>query len=326
MRSCKFCHQEFDDAVKHQMYASHVANCPLNPTLKERANRIRASLTQERLTVEIVCLKCGTPFTITCTQKNLDKGNHKKHCSRSCANGHVVTKDTAKKISQSLRSKSTVSVRFKNSDRSEILPKKTKAKLTCSHCGAEFENFPGRKYCSKNCGRIASHNNVAYRQNLSQKRIEAIQRGVKNDYGRRCTYVWKDAKIRCDSGVEYAGIDYVLLNYDVARIDRCDELKVVIPYVDDAGQDRKFIPDFMVTLNDGSKMIVECKGHVPPASQLNVKWKKYAELAELKRVVLAEYARQNNIESLWFTNKMHSKFYNRLKTRLASMSHEVESC
>ena len=48
---------------------------------------------------EFICKKCGKKYFLYLTDKELSKGKYRKHCTRKCANTHVVSDETKKKIS-----------------------------------------------------------------------------------------------------------------------------------------------------------------------------------------------------------------------------------
>lgn len=90
---------------------------------------------------ELICKKCGNKFKIKCSENNFIKGKHKKYCSSSCANSHIVNEETKNKISNSLK---------------KIYSEKY---FKCKICGKIFNehDYNSKYYCSNECKKISKY-------------------------------------------------------------------------------------------------------------------------------------------------------------------------
>lgn len=64
----------------------------------------------DRITLEQNCPKCGEKFEIKITKSEYKRNKYKKYCSRKCSNGHVVSEDLKKKISESCKNSEKVKI------------------------------------------------------------------------------------------------------------------------------------------------------------------------------------------------------------------------
>lgn len=137
MYECIYCKQPFEDSKKrsyHQRY------CKMSPDYerkrlafqlagKETSSKNKGKQWVPRIHYEFICEKCGKPFSkdLTLTQRNKLT---RLFCSRKCANSHIQTEETKRKISQTLKKNVKVAII-----------------KTCKNCG----NPIGRKstYCIK---------------------------------------------------------------------------------------------------------------------------------------------------------------------------------
>ena len=92
---------------------------------------------------EISCQKCGKKFTLKLTESQYIKNKYRKHCSRSCANSRVFSKESIeKKRAAALNNKKLNKTKYKYKN------------YTCKYCGKNFtviddRDLSSRKYCSK---------------------------------------------------------------------------------------------------------------------------------------------------------------------------------
>ncbi len=216
---------------------------------------------------------------------NLEKGRKMKT---------VHSEDVRKKISNSLKGRSVGGRKVE------------KIYKVCEICSSEFyagnrgnKETKKRKVCSRECAIKLSSKVMCERASL----------GLIKNKGIKCKYIFKGKIIKCDSKVEYACLDFFEGNYNVLEISRS---KDIIEY-EYEGKKEKYNPDFSILTDDG-EFIVECKTIIKNAF-LNDKWRKYNEVSNIKKEILAEYAKNKGIESFWFTKELHRKFYNSLKNR-----------
>lgn len=205
-----------------------------------------------------------------------------KFCCRGCANARTHTIESKAKTSASLFGRRRVPL--------------TK-KLRCERCEKTFD-VPWNAY-RKTCSSICA------KELLSLKAIKRVISGKIRSKSFRCTYVFKDDTIRCDSLMEYACLDWCEKNLNPASMIRST---LVLEYIDDNVK-RRYVPDFEILTKDNRHIFVECKSSFVNAI-LNQKWHKYGHTADLKKVALEEHAATCNASVIWFdANKMHRQFY-----------------
>ena len=86
---CEFCNKNFF-TYKHA-FTYHVNRCNHNP---ESVSYLREHT--------IICIKCGSPFIIKCTDSEFEKGAYRKYCSTKCSHSRIMTDSRKIKISNSL--------------------------------------------------------------------------------------------------------------------------------------------------------------------------------------------------------------------------------
>ncbi len=224
----------------------------------------------------INCCICGELF-----EANKRSDPSKCYCQK-CRAGKKIAKKT-----NDIKAKKKYKVKIKEKNVSNI----------CKTCKNEFLWYDIKSYCSKEC----------YNEGLSIRRIEAIKSGKTNFNSIKCVFDFNGKKIRCDSKIEYSGLDYFVKNYNVKEIDRCD---FSIEYYYNSGKHR-FLPDFKI-ITDTRTYIVECKSFVSSKVH-NEKWHFYNETQEFKKAALIEYCKKNNYEPFWFTKNMNGRHYASLK-------------
>jgi len=212
-----------------------------------------------------------------------------RFCSCKCSRG-FSTKAKRKEINEKVSKKLT----------------KEKIERICKICGKTFKPkkiSSDRKYCG-----TCTFKSPEYRENASKIRIENILSGKVEKFGKskKCIYEFKNTNIKCDSKLEYFGIEYAIEKYNPEKITRCN---FYIDYVDFLGEKRKFIPDFII-FTENSIIIMECK-YDKLYYKLNEKWQNYIENSIIKKKVLEEYCKKQSYEILWFTNKTGKKYKHR---------------
>ena len=184
--------------------------------------------------------------------------------------------------------------------------------MVCGHCKVEFTySKKQQKFCSTSCAGF----DIAHRPEIkaaksaqqSQRIIDGLLSGRLKSI--RCTYEYKGVVIQCDSKVEYAGLDWVINQYDVLSIERC---AFMIPYEYEGT--RNYVPDFLVKTTKGT-FVLECKGEVSD-KRLQRKWSRYYETIPFKKEALDRYCAANEYTPLQFNKNMHSKFYYSCKPTL----------
>lgn len=128
MFKCKYCGKEFE---KKQQLGGHITCCKYNE------NRSHNRPIHKNI-YKFNCLKCNKEFELELTEKQFINGNHRKHCSVSCANSHIISNEIKQKISEAL---------IKNNEIQRI----------CKVCNkvyiANTDEFPGSTtfVCSDEC-------------------------------------------------------------------------------------------------------------------------------------------------------------------------------
>ena len=134
---CKYCGKQCNNG---QSLGGHMVNCQNNYKKQQSHIKSSTSLLAKRVSHEVRCAKCGTPFILELTPKSLQSGKYTKYCSRSCANSRTHSVQTRSKISQSMRKFKPIQIT-----------------LFCKQCGCEFSwvkkkrHLPIRKFCSRIC-------------------------------------------------------------------------------------------------------------------------------------------------------------------------------
>lgn len=176
-----------------------------------------------------LCEKCGKPFEVDLRKRDQRK---KRFCSRSCANGHIVTEKQKEKTRKSIR---------KYLDSIGIIPKGQRIyNHKCIICGKEFYNNHKRtKTCCQQCS-----NELVRRTMIKHK-----AGGYRPGSGRSKMGWYKG--IQCGSTYELV---YVIYNLDHnIKFKRCEkEFKYQYK-----GKEFTYHPDF--ELED--ETIIEIKGY-----------------------------------------------------------------
>lgn len=141
---------------------------------------------------------------------------------------------------------------------------------------------------------------------MSKQRIEALKYGSETGCGHKCHFEFNNEKIRCDSKLEYACLQYAVKYLNAKKIMRHKE---AIEY---KKKDKicRFLPDFIIE-TQSEKFIVECK-YDRAGKYLNKKWGNYLGSAILKKKVLIRHAKENGMRWLWFTNMTWKEGYSEL--------------
>jgi len=166
----------------------------------------------------------------------------------------------------------------------------------CIDCGAIIHGSSGIKYCDFCRTKI-----------VSTKIKNRINNGTLFSKAIKCEYMFNDKKIRCDSKLEYVCLTYFQSTYDVLDMKRAD---MVIAYIFDE-KICHYYPDFEISLKDGTKYLIECKGVV--GKKLSDKWHDYNKKAVEKKKVLEKWCQENGYIPFWFDQQRHNKIYKNTK-------------
>jgi len=260
--------------------------------------------------VEKNCLLCDKKFSAFLG--NI-KRNGGKFCSSSCS--ATFNNRARKELNITTKNKttfhqcSTCNITFEGSvhlakkkycqscSDKRVLQNREKQKLKINKCIT----------CSLDTRGTCLYCDACRSQVRSLNRIKQMNEGKNNFKSIKCTFLFKEKSIRCDSKIEYACLDYFVKNYKIIDIDRSG---LILPYLYN-GKNKNYVPDFKIT-TDKEVFIVECKSYVV-CNDLNEKWRLYKETSEYKRQALIRWCADNNYTPFWFTKNLHSVFYDKLK-------------
>lgn len=180
---------------------------------------------------EISCPKCGKKFILKLTESQYLKNKYRKHCSRSCANSRIFSKESIeKKRASALNNKKLNKIKYNYKN------------YICKYCSKNFtmiddRDLSSRKYCSKKC-----------KDSYYDEYIKTKQGGYRKGSGRSMHGYYKG--IRCDSSYELAFLIYCL-DHNI-NIKRCEKIYKYI-YED---KEHLYFPDFII-----NNTIIEIKGY-----------------------------------------------------------------
>ncbi len=223
-----------------------------------------------------------------------------RFCTSKCSRSYS-TKSKRKEINQ----KVSLSLRT-NHGTLNLSCRFCKKEFSWSHFAqvAEIMKINETSFCSLECKKKSHENfckSIDFRQKMSNAAIKRLQKGDVW-FGKQCIVEAFNKKIRCDSLLEKSFILFMLTDDKVCDIERSN---VWIPY-DDKGVIKKYNPDFIVTYKDGTKAIAEVK-----SSRVGKKdvWEDYYQKSIIKMKILENYARDNGMNWIWYTQKTSPSFY-----------------
>lgn len=251
------------------------------------------------------------------------KYSNGEFCCKECARAYS-TKNKRKEINKKVSNKLVGKVfteRYLKKEEKNCMKKGIYQKIEyeckiCQNCKEVFlsgsktsKSSHKRKFCSLKCAREYTNKSYKKRNSQSFKMLEKAMNGTIKNKAIKCKYFFKEKMIVCDSKVEYSCLDFFEKKYKVIDINRSD---VIIEYEYEKTI-RRYNPDFLITTSIGV-FLVECKTFIKNKF-LDDKWRKYNEISKIKKEKLEIYAKENNMESFWFTKELHRKFYDSLKNR-----------
>lgn len=182
MRQCKYCKLDVAEDHEYRKLAAHHANCRLNPKYASRIEDVKRKKTLPRLDFTVLCIRCCSPYVITTTQKNFDKGRYRKHCTQSCANGHDMSSETKSKIRAAIVAK----VGVESFDQ------------VCQHCMRTFKTKRrAQKYCSRDCVRLHSfHPSDETKRMIRESMERCIAEGRHEGWKSRLTPSFAEAYVQ----------------------------------------------------------------------------------------------------------------------------------
>ena len=227
------------------------------------------------------CASCGMKI-----EKIIGKGIY---CSLSCSKGrHART-----------------NLEIKNEKIRETYAKKRQESLIdieCQNCKNVIKVPPrrrNRKFCSRKC-QVSTPEHSAAMTKIIRRHIES---GAPYPKGIRCEFIFNNKSTRCDSKLEWICLKWLTEKYQIKDITRSD---LWLTYTLD-NFNRRYNPDFKITLENGNIVFVEAKMHQSETTRHN--FEQYQKESHVKKQVLEEYCTSNNFNFIWFTQKTDPKFY-----------------
>jgi ribosomal protein L39E len=81
-------------------------------------------------------------------------------------------------------------------------------------------------------------------------------------------------------------------------------------FVDDKGNQRTYNPDFDIVMCNGVRYCVECKSE---QFGFNETWIRYHNESQVKKKLLEDFCKENDMIPVWFTQKTRKDLYRKLK-------------
>jgi hypothetical protein len=140
-KKCPYCDSEFEN-IEGRLFSNHVRWCSKNPNGRRTENfkkLAQARLDEkfgEKRSFDVICDKCRKTFQVI-ERENRFPERERYFCSRTCANSHVITKETREKTAKALRGRN-------RTEREERV---------CLGCNCKFVvlKTENHKFCSKKC-------------------------------------------------------------------------------------------------------------------------------------------------------------------------------
>lgn len=239
---CEYCGKQ---CTTGQSLGGHTVNCQNNPKKQQSHNKTRISLKAKRVSHEVRCAKCGTPFILELTPKSLESGKYTKYCSKSCANSRNHSIQTRNKISQSLRKSEPVQIT-----------------IICKQCGCEFSwikkkrHLHQREFCSRICAglyvsRFIDHSALIKLSYEHGKRV-----------GGHCRAKWLLYKgIKIQGSYQYKTCQILDYWKSIGKIYNWQYTSDRIPYRWNDGSKHTYNPDFKIFKSKNDWYYLQTKGY-----------------------------------------------------------------
>lgn len=286
---CDYCKKEIS-FEKHQQWAAHRSNCKFRPNINEKSEKIKEYQKSRIKKFIINCKKCNKEIELNLTESAYKKGDHKKYCSRKCANGHVVSEETRLKISNSVKNSEKSRIEIQRRKLLSIEKKKNiiKVEKICKGCGKSYiiEENKRQNFCSLKC----CYNNPEKIKRISDN-VKLQYKNGKKVYG---------GKTKWYSIETSNGIIRVQGTYEVRTCKILDKLKEDnsiknweytndrFEYINSENNKSTYLLDFKVFDNNNNFYYIEVKGYKRINDEL--KW---------------ESVRNNGLElKIWFNDDL----------------------
>ncbi len=209
-----------------------------------------------------------------------------RFCSSKCAKG-FSTKSKRQEINKK------VSNKLKNSGNLPI-------KKICEKCQKEFVvrwKKRNQKFCSLTCsanGRFTDE----LREHLSLKLSKIRSDGNFHFNSIKNIFIFNNKEIRCDSLKERYSLEGIIKKFDDNIIDiNRSEIFIKYQYKD---KNKYFNPDFLITLKDNKKILMECKSKISKNKTNKESRPLYFLTIENKKEAMKKYCIDNNFIFCWY--------------------------
>lgn len=118
---CQFCKKKWY-TYKHA-FTQHLNKCRFNPNNPDCVKEFI-----------VYCEKCGSEYTVKCTDNDYNKGNYRRCCSSKCSHTRILSKESRIKISESLYN---------------TLGIKSHSQINCSKCGKPISHRNKSCWCEE---------------------------------------------------------------------------------------------------------------------------------------------------------------------------------
>jgi len=169
---CQYCHKECRSKGSK---SAHERFCKLNPDYesnikvhvekvskfgveafkKAKAERTKNDPLNQIKTYTLICNKCGKEYNLDLRIRDYNNSNYRKTCSNKCAKGHIHSKESKEKVSQTLKSK--IWTHYCKECGKEFNSRSTSNNVLCKEChtkkGYKSENIGLHKINCKECGK-----------------------------------------------------------------------------------------------------------------------------------------------------------------------------
>jgi len=246
MYKCKYCGKEFKKNSNYTTHEKYYCEKNLNRDVergdkvkrKQRESSIKSSIKRsgEYKLFKVHCHKCGKEFEVREREKLFPK-KEKYFCSRSCANSHIITKETREKTATTLKKRVKEKGKWGGLKHLRLLPRILKI---CPVCNKEFEVVERENkkiYCSREC--YYKDAPIKYRRKGYNPYSITYNHGYINGIFYQSSWELAYLTWCFDKGIE------------VKRYEGHFE------YINSKGEIRKYYPDFYLPKYD---LIVEIKG------------------------------------------------------------------
>lgn len=177
---------------------------------------------------------------------------------------------------------------------------KNKVDKICEYCRSTFSvkyKKRNQKTCSIGCSRKLTWSSDERRMKASFKTCERNSNGdFSNTFkSNRCFFNFNGIDIRCDSLLEFRGLEEICKLFNVSKIERS---QIYIRY-EFSGKVRLFNPDFLIE-TEQEKILMECKSRISKNDTNKNSRPLYFLTCEEKKKAMFEFCEENDLKPIWY--------------------------